>query len=356
MPPPTTTTSTKHKPSGCRTPILVVKKPNNSLTSPVPEPAFKRKTLAEKAGEPHNPKGAAPPSARPLSSSVKGTIARPLAASTSRATQKPTYKTSVTSAFGGSVGGVSRNASTNGRPKSAYGQYNGHSRSKSHHQVRPGTTMKNRYEDDDDSEPERKGVQSFPISTNPGHPLHSAREALSASTSSTQSLNGSRRRLFPMSTTRSVSSPSNFLSTAPAIRESTDPICEDVCASFEALTLGNSKADSYRNQIRSRKLSGKAANSFCQPKKSQTHLPQPICTPVRQKFVDQTPIRAPSTTPRKQAPFLNKFTNERCPDFYDDRIEAMERDFRMFKEQMEGDVRQASGFKESIQQLQTRGM
>jgi kinesin family protein C1 len=34
----------------------------------------------------------------------------------------------------------------------------------------------------------------------------------------------------------------------------------------------------------------------------------------------------------------------------------MERDFRMFKEKMETDVRQATDYKESIQQLQSRGM
>ncbi|KAI4956147.1 hypothetical protein J4E91_000357 [Alternaria rosae] len=41
-------------------------------------------------------------------------------------------------------------------------------------------------------------------------------------------------------------------------------------------------------------------------------------------------------------------------DFYNDRMEAMERDFRMFKEKMETDVRQATDYKESIQQLQSR--
>jgi hypothetical protein len=34
----------------------------------------------------------------------------------------------------------------------------------------------------------------------------------------------------------------------------------------------------------------------------------------------------------------------------------MERDFRSFKEQMQTDVRQATDYKETIQQLQSRGM
>ncbi|OAK97400.1 kinesin-domain-containing protein [Phaeosphaeriaceae sp. SRC1lsM3a] len=41
-------------------------------------------------------------------------------------------------------------------------------------------------------------------------------------------------------------------------------------------------------------------------------------------------------------------------DFYDDRIEAMERNFAMFKEKMEGDMQQATDYKETIQQLQTK--
>ncbi|EMD93114.1 hypothetical protein COCC4DRAFT_179377 [Bipolaris maydis ATCC 48331] len=41
-------------------------------------------------------------------------------------------------------------------------------------------------------------------------------------------------------------------------------------------------------------------------------------------------------------------------DFYNERMEAMERDFRSFKEKMEMDVRQATDYKESIQQLQGR--
>jgi kinesin family protein C1 len=33
----------------------------------------------------------------------------------------------------------------------------------------------------------------------------------------------------------------------------------------------------------------------------------------------------------------------------------MERDFRMFKEKLEGDMKHSDNYKETIQQLQTRG-
>jgi hypothetical protein len=34
----------------------------------------------------------------------------------------------------------------------------------------------------------------------------------------------------------------------------------------------------------------------------------------------------------------------------------MERDFRMFKEKMEGDMQQTTDYKETIQQLQSKGL
>ncbi|KAL6705454.1 kinesin-like nuclear fusion protein [Coniothyrium glycines] len=136
MLPPTTT---KHKPSG------------------LPEPAAKqRKTLADRAGEPIS-KLAAPPSTRAIATSVKSAVGRPLGASTSRLNSKVTNKYSSVSTLGGSVGAGPRTASGNARPKSAYGQYNGHARSKSYQQgSRPATAARQREEDDDSDEVERK--------------------------------------------------------------------------------------------------------------------------------------------------------------------------------------------------------
>ncbi|CAE7187394.1 hypothetical protein P3342_008730 [Pyrenophora teres f. teres] len=123
---------TKHKPSG------------------LPEPAFKqRKTLAEQGGEPIS-RGRLP--APKVSSSIKTTAPRALAASTSRALSRPTARHPAASTLHSSVG-VAPKSSGNVRPKSAYGHGGGHARSKSYHQApRPATAMLNRDEDEDDSE------------------------------------------------------------------------------------------------------------------------------------------------------------------------------------------------------------
>ncbi|KAF2845554.1 kinesin-domain-containing protein [Plenodomus tracheiphilus IPT5] len=132
MAPPTM----KHKPSG------------------LPEPASKiRKTLKEKAGEPIAPKPAASSTSRLPPSSNRSTAGRNHAASTSRVPSKGLSKHPSVATLGGSVGGPRAPA----RPKSAYGQYNGHARSKSYHQgARPATAMRRDQDEDDDEEAERK--------------------------------------------------------------------------------------------------------------------------------------------------------------------------------------------------------
>ncbi|CAO2651454.1 Nn.00g040240.m01.CDS01 [Neocucurbitaria sp. VM-36] len=351
MPPPA---GTKHKPSGCKLPLSISREPDRPLTIPVPEPAFKRKTLAEQAAEPYNRKLAAPSNPRPVPSGVKGTSARGLAASTSRAIPKNASRHHSASALSGSVGAGPRVPSGNARPKSAYGQYAGHARSKSHHQgMRPATAMRQRDEDDDDQEAERQGVQLFHISTIPTRSLNVPKHAPPAPKKRPNSLNALPKNLFRLSTSRSVSSPFNLNSITPVMEEPADIDCEDVCADFEALTLSVSKAGNRGSLIGRGMTSGKEANTFLKSTKSRSQLPQPTPTPKRRQLAAQTPFWPPST-PRKQAPFLNRFTNERVPDFYNQRMEAMERDFRMFKEQIEGDVRQATDYKESIQQLQSR--
>ena len=253
------------------------------------------------------------------------------------------------------MGAGARPPSINARPKSAYGQVNGHARSKSHHQgVRPATATMQRDEEDDDSEQERKGVQPFPISTKLAETLKVPKKVPPVPERRTNSLNVSRQRILYMFTPRSISSPS----IPPVVEAPVSTDCDQACANLEALTLRNSKAGNRGSRVGRGMTSGKETNSFVKPKKTYSQLPQPTPTPTRQQqpLHGQTPLRPPSTTPRKQAPFLNRYTNDRCPDFYDDRIEAMERDFREFKQQMEGDVRQATSYKESIQQLQNRGM
>lgn len=352
-------TAAKHKPSGCKIPVATCSVPDRPLTTAVPEPAFKqRKTLAEQAGEPIVRKLPAPTTTRPAPSGVKSTIARGLAASTSRATTKSISRHPSAAALSGSVGAGPRAPTAYARPKSAYGQSSSHARSKSYHTgPRPATSMVKREEDDDSEEAERKGVQAFHISTNPTQSLRVPKWPAPVTKQRPNSLHVLSQRAPHVSATRTVSSPSNVGSTTPVMEEPAYIDCDDICGGIKALNLDASKADNDRNRVRRGTTSGKDENPFLKPKKPSSQLPQPTPTPIRQQQpIDYMPFWPPST-PRKQvpAPFLNRFTNDRCPDFYNERMEAMERDFRMFKEKMEGDVGQATGYKESIQQLQSRG-
>jgi kinesin family protein C1 len=217
--------------------------------------------------------------------------------------------------------------------------------------------MLNRDDDDDSEQAERKGVQPFLISTNPSTSASVPGWMPSHLKKRTISLNVSQQRISRVSGPRAVSSPSHFRSVTPVIEEPADTDCDDICAVVGALTLGAAKADMRGSRIGRGMTSDYGTNPFLKPKIPQSQLPQPTPTPARQQQVDPSPHRPPSTTPRRsaQTPFLNRFTNDRCPDFYNERMEAMERDFRMFKEKMETDVRQATDYKESIQQLQSRG-
>lgn len=347
---------TKHKPSGCTLPLPMYIQRNSSLTPSVPEPAFKqRKTLAEQGGEPISRRLPAPK----VASSVKTTAPRGLAASTSRALSKPTARHPAAATLHSSVG-VAPKASGNVRPKSAYG-LGSHGRSKSYHQApRPATAMLNRDDDDDDSEQsERKGVQPFLISTNPSTRLRVPKGVSLDTKKRMTSLSISRQKLARILDARVVSSPSSFRPITPVIEEPSDTDCDEICTRVGALTVGALKADVCGSRSVGYVMpSDYGTNPFLKPKLPRYLLHHPSPSPVRPQQVDPSPYRPQSTTPRRQppAPFLNRFTNDRCPDFYNERMEAMERDFRMFKEKMETDVRQATDYKESISQLQSRGM
>jgi kinesin family protein C1 len=356
MPPP----AAKHKPSGCKLPLAVQIDPNRSLTSSVPEPAYKqRKTLVEQGGEPLSRRIPAPP--KPANG-VRSTAARPLASSTSRATTKTTSRHPSAAALSGSVGAIPRTANGNVRPKSAHSQYGGlglHNRSKSYQQgSRPATAMLNRDDDDDSEQAERKGVPPFHISTNPSASFKvPPKKVPPASKQRATSLSLSQQRVSHLSGPRAVSSPSHshFRSITPVIEEPADTDCDDICAGVEALNMGASKADKHGSRVGHGMTSDYGTNPFFRPK-FQSLIPLPTPTPVRQQQVEQTPFRPPST-PRRSAPapFINRFTNDRCPDFYNERMEAIERDFRMFKQKVESDVQQATDYKESVQKLQSRG-
>jgi kinesin family protein C1 len=215
--------------------------------------------------------------------------------------------------------------------------------------------MKQRDEDEDyeDAALERKGVQPFHLSTIAKDTLHVPKNALLTQKRRPNSLNVPPKRVFHLSNPRFVSSPSHLRSITPVMEEPADSSCDDICNTLGELTLGDSKAVNRGSRIGCGTIPGKEPNPFLNPNRARSHLPR--ATPGRQ-CATPTPVWPPSSTPRRQAPFLNRFTNERCPDFYDDRIAAMEREFNMFKEKMEGGMQQATDYKDTIQQLQGRGM
>jgi len=252
-----------------------------------------------------------------------------------------------------SVGPVARVPTATARPKSSYGQYGQHGRSKSQHQVsRPATAMQQRDDEEDDLErQERKGVHPFSLSATPMETLKVLKHAPKPLQRRPNSLNVAPTRVSHLSHSRAVSSPSNFRPITPVMEEPDDS-CDDICNTLGELKLGPAKAETRDSPIGGATIHGKEANPFL-----KTHVSQiPIKTPARQMI---TPAPAQkqfaAATPKSLAPFLNRFTNDRCPDFYDDRIETMERDFRMFKEKMESDMQQSTDYKETIQQLQSRG-
>jgi kinesin family protein C1 len=352
--PAAVTALSKHKPSG-RTvfPVLhtVPRRPTDPC--PVPEPAAKRKTLAEKAAEPYTRKPVAPPSTRPTSTSVKSTVARKdrafsasTSTSTSRATAGTLSRTASTSAYGNGSSSMAAGARAP-RPKSAYGQYS-HTRTKSSNAPpRPATALLKRgvavVDDDDDERAERQGAHPFLISTNPLDHVRVPKNTHHAQKPRPASLHLPPTGAFLLSTTRSLSSPARPIT--PVQEEPADSDCDNVCANLEALALRDSR---FGRGMASRQEADPSVKSTV----LRTQLPR--ATPTRQ-LRDQTPMRPPSTPRRTQPKFLNRFTNDRCPDFYDDRMEAMERQFNAFKDKMESDMRQATDQKESIQQLQSRG-
>lgn len=364
IPPPMA--SAKHKPSSCKSLRPIRHETARSLIRAVPEPATKvRRTLAERAGDLATRKPTAPPSTRPLSTSAKNTVTRKergfsASTSTSRAGARPASRSATASSFSASMGPAAGPKPT--RPRSAYGQYTGpgtgaHVRSKSHTSAaRPATSLYRRDEEDDDEE--ERGVQPFLISTNPGESFKAPRKTRSAHQISRPHSDGSLvQPAYPIHHARSISSPP-YRPITPVQEEPADADCEDVCTSLKALTMRVSDADDHKVGLgRGMPCPDEESNPFLflmpqrpsrLPQASPTRPPPP---PV------QTPSRPTSSTPRtsRNKRYLNRFTNDQCPDFYDDRMEQMERQFSAFKEKMETDMQKATDQKESIQQLQGRG-
>ncbi|KAF2001508.1 kinesin-domain-containing protein [Amniculicola lignicola CBS 123094] len=350
----------KHKPAGCKDASLDIA--GNSLTAEVPEPAAKRKTLQERAGDPYNPNPAAPPNARPVNAAVKNVAANGLrnggfSKSTSRVPPPHLSRHTSTSSFANSVGHGSRVPSANGsRPHAA--SY-GHKRSKSAHQgSRVASTLS---EQEEEPQAERKGAYNSPISisTNPKHghsKLRPAKVRLQGRVYSESDIR-TKRNFTNGHTKASLSLLPSVMdqSSPPTEPASTDD--ESLVASMRSLSVGLS-ASALRSGTTGRGTApGKLSRSSHM---SSSLLPRPTPTrdvaPSPSVSHPRTPTRRTETpTPCQNPRYLNRFTNDIAPVFDTElRVESIEREFAMFRQKMETETTQSNDLKDSIRLLQGR--
>ncbi|KAF1972401.1 kinesin-domain-containing protein [Bimuria novae-zelandiae CBS 107.79] len=313
----------------------------------LPEPDFKRKTLADRAGEPYSSKLVAPQTTRPTNSAVKNTVSngsRGFSNSLSRSASTKVPKHKLVGASS-SVGHGSRalSASTT-RPKSSYG---GHGRSKSQHQ-RPATSMTLRESDD---RSETQGGHPFSISTNPNEGmdmLHVQKNSSRASANRMYSLNLPPKRP-PIVVQCSASSPTSLHPQRSTPAAPADADCDEMMDGFETLSLG-APDQSRASRMAYGAYAGKNPDiSF------KTQIPRQ--TPSRAMPPPPLPVlvhKSPRRPRTPITPFVNKYTNDRVPVFDDTRVASLEAQFAAWKEQMEKDMDKQSKVQESIELYKTK--
>lgn len=339
----------KHKPAGRK--VHNHMKPTSTLTSEVPEPAAKRKTLQERAGEPHASRLAAPASSRSINGAVKRTAAngvRGLSQSTSmsRPASASSYNGSASVGFGARQPGVN----SYGRTKQPSGSV--HGRSKSQIQSsRPATSMTDR---ESEQRYERQGAYPFSISTNSSRSRHNFIASLNPQDRVVSAPTAHSERCFSETPTghRHFSFPGP--TTSPVHEDPADTDCMELSDGMGALYLRPSAPAPRGRRMGRGMTSGKDSKSSSS-QVSSSNLParQPISqvkTPTRSRQRSNTPSKPPNSV------FLNRFTNDLAPVFdTESRMETMEREFAAFKQKMESEASQASDLKDTIKMLQGRG-
>jgi kinesin family protein C1 len=367
MPPPSGI-PTKHKPPGRE--LTTSSKREQLVTCAVYEPVPKiRKTLAEQAGESYGSKMAAPRVKTEPANGIKteptgGSRLYQPSSSLSRVPPQKASKAKPTAAnkFGGSVGYGARATSANsvsGRPKSAYG---GHNRSKSAYQAARPATSNAQHGVEADSEP--KGVLPFHISTNPEYHerlqvLKHARGRNNVSTINVPrnrpfSLNVSQKRLFHLSAPRAASSPSTLFPESPTPEGRTG--ADTLLDGLQALDLNASGPSGRTSRIEHGNTSGKNADISLKSKTPISLLPRP--SPVKQSMPPPQPVPStPTRAPTPQVPFVNRFTNDRLPAFFDDsRMAAIEAQFETFRENIQDDLSRMKDLKATNELTESRSM
>jgi len=353
MMPPPGTIAQKHKPSGraCY-PGQCIQQSVDPLT--VPEPAPKRKTLVERAGEAPRGNQAAPPSSKPVNGAVKATAlagVRNTSLSSSASSRVPSTGSRNTSS-----NSFISNISESRRPPSVLGYHRpqtvlGHTRSTSQNPAsaaRPATSMDNPFTTSE--QPvlgKRKGTVPISISTfQPGD---------------NPQLRKQRERHFKQQTyTSSWNSSASVQPQATVLSQSQVPAQEPLRNfSFLSTAFGNLNLGSETH-----KPEGRKSNTEEEPNVPGTPSyiprltpkpPQPPPSPA--PSVVNTPSRLHSRPASPRKVFLSKESNS--PVLVWDtkgKLEDLECLYTNLKAQMEGTTFEKNSMKEIVELYKQRSM
>lgn len=346
--------SVKHRPKGRKNIQQTETRWEGILTCAVPEPESKqRKTLAERGGEPYGSKIGAPPTSRSTNAATKSTIPNGSRGNTNSLSRSVSTKTGNRNHANSSGYGRSQGATAQ-RPKSAYGSHSTHNRSKSQHHGRPGSSM---MQHDTEERSEARGGHTISISTNPEESLGKLRvqkkpplgAAFNARSFTDPFTNPFHRSRSPA--VRSISSPSTLHLHGTTTDEPASTDCDDMMNNFGALALRDSNNHTRTNRM------GRGTRYVKNPDLSTSLLPRPTpdrTMPPPPLPQPKTPSRPPTPVTPFETPFLNKYTNDRCPVFDDTRVASLEAQFSAFKESIENDLSKQSNLKDTVKLLEKR--
>ena len=302
----------------------------------VPEPPSKqRKTLADRAGEPYTRPNVAPPSTRPMSSTVKATVAA--------GTRNNSYSSNSSRYPSGSSRHTSSSSTSSLRPTSVAGHYRPQSAmslsrsnfSTSHGSTRPATSLETHAEEHSPSQ-KRNGIVPFSRSPSPSQDTF---------------VQVRRRR--------------------PRDQNAPQRGCDNQSRTNARSAKNNGSVQRFRDvsvttAMQTLSINGKEERSMletsCQPT-TPSGIPKPVVKEPPSTPQKESPIRAKSQrrprkscSPSKTPQFLTKSSNVQAATWdTDTRLDAMEKLHNHFKEQLESFSGKESSHQEQINLYKTRG-
>lgn len=196
---------------------------------------------------------------------------------------------------------------------------------------------------------EHKGVQPISISTNPEMFL----DNLYVTKRPRKGLNS-----HDLSLSRTVQPPQHSVSSPLPLRTRRTPVgpadtsCDEIVRGLAELALSPAHDQSCAIRMGRGTAAGKDLDISL---KSSSHSLIPRATPKREMPPPLIPVpKTPTRSRTPMTPYLNKYTNERCPVFDDTRVASLEAQFNAFKEQMEGDMQKQNNLKESMKLYEKR--